>query len=1242
MSIRRGAVLIAWPVLIALAAPVPAPAGDWPQWRFDAGRTAASPEELPARLSLRWTRQLPPPRPAWPKYPRLQFDAAYEPVVMGKTMFVPSMLTDSVTALDIETGAERWRFYAEGPVRFAPLAWQGKVYCVSDDGVLTCLDAAEGRVIWTFRGLPGGRKDRKVLGNERLISFWPARGGPVLAGGTVYFAAGIWPFAGVYIHAVDAETGKAVWSNADSGRIKDGLFDHALILGDRGVAGLAPQGYLTAVGEKLIVPCGRALPGFLDRKTGALEPYITGWGGRVNLMKGSWYAAAAGDYFAHTGDLCELATRAHLEVDPANHKELGEPREMVLTADAMYFSRPVNRSPRESYRPVGAGHEAIVAYDLSGPTVRVGKDPKREDWKRATFKQLWQLDSALKVHIKAGGRLYGGAPGTVAAVDIPAQGGRPKVSWQAEVRGTPARMLAADGKLFVVTKEGTICCFGPEGGEPRHHELRRERPAPAPDPWAAKAAEVLKRTPAHQIALSTPGKPTVAMRWDGEPVAVRWPATWQVFGPLPKIAPLLPGPLVATLPGKLTLGDVEYAPNSLPTVEDTLDFTCLYGGYGLQPLGPGQRPTAFPRPKARADTKMASKVAYALAEIDCPTAGRLTVGACGSGPMAWFLDGQCVFDPNSDEGTWPYYGFRGRMFSMNVSAGRHVLAAAVRAGRDGWNLTARGGAEAEADLKAATVGTPHTAAMEGHALLWGIGTGRLAEELARQSSLHLIVVDPDASKVVAFRRRLDAAGVDRTRVAVCTGDPLTFELPPYVADLIASEDLSPWLGEAGAGGEKTDALAQKIFRCLRPYGGVACLPVAAAERDALVRRVKAAGLPGAEIAPAGELVLLRRPGPLTGSTDWTHERGDAANSLTTGDRLVKVPLRVLWFGGSVDRAFPSWDFTHTRHPIPLVLGGREFLQQGWTLAAADVYTGRLLWQVALPAPEGRYHGYAAADDGVYVACAGKMLRLDPATGRMLGEVPPPAGSDGHWRDLRICGDLLVGRVGNDLVATDRAGGKALWSVTCRHEPADFAVGGGKAFLLDCPPPGRIYKPADARLIAADLRSGKVLWTTPVEVWTALNSHPRLAWAQDADLVVVQHRDLQAHNAATGEPVWKQTIKQAAPYVLHRSGILNARTGEMFDPLTGQKRKQRLWTAKLRGCSHAVASEYLVTVRDGFASFFDMPSGRRTFLRGLRSGCTPSLIPANGLLNIPNFAYGCACNYSIFTSLALVPTEGGED
>jgi outer membrane protein assembly factor BamB len=177
---------------------------DWPMSRHDAQRSAASPRELPARMRLLWTRDYPPLEPAWPDQPKLQFDAVYDPIVLDRALFVASPKTDTVTALDTETGAEKWQFHADGPIRFAPAGWEGKLFVASDDGYLYCLDAGCGTLLWKFRG---GPSDRKILGNERLISTWPARGGPVVADGTVYFAAGIWPFMGIVIDALDAHAG---------------------------------------------------------------------------------------------------------------------------------------------------------------------------------------------------------------------------------------------------------------------------------------------------------------------------------------------------------------------------------------------------------------------------------------------------------------------------------------------------------------------------------------------------------------------------------------------------------------------------------------------------------------------------------------------------------------------------------------------------------------------------------------------------------------------------------------------------------------------------------------------------------------------------------------------------------------------------------------------------------------------------------------------------------------------------
>jgi hypothetical protein len=442
---------------------------DWPQFRYDAGRTAACPEELPGQLNLQWIRELPAPRPAFPLEVRLGFDASYEPVVAGKTMFVPSMVNDSITALNTATGAKRWRFFADGPVRFAPVVWRGKVYFVSDDGYLYCLNADDGEQLWKFRGLPEDRQDRKLLGHGRLISLWPARGGPVLADGVIYFAAGLWPADGVFVHALDAESGRPLWSNIDSNHIPKANMDHGI----GQYAGITPQGYLAVVGGRLIVPCGAQLTAFLDLKTGKLQDYHTGWGGRVGLSKGTWFVAGVKSYLSHSGDLYDLNRDneerfrdaggrrdfksqlypggfTRFQIDPTNQKDLGSFREPVLTPEVIFTTELT---------------EGIVAHDLaSAELVSIDaneipahrKDDKYPDTLTGSFRRLWNLPSKLRIHIKAGPRLYVGGSDQVAAIRIPQGDESPELVWSVKIQGTPHRMLAAHRRLFVVTREGRI------------------------------------------------------------------------------------------------------------------------------------------------------------------------------------------------------------------------------------------------------------------------------------------------------------------------------------------------------------------------------------------------------------------------------------------------------------------------------------------------------------------------------------------------------------------------------------------------------------------------------------------------------------------------------------------------------------------------------------------------------------------------------------------------------------------
>jgi len=353
-----------------------ASADDWPMWRHDSGRTAVSQQELPGRLALSWSRKLPALTPAF-RSERLQFDAGYEPIVSGGLLIFGSSRNDSVTALDAATGEQRWQFFTDGPVRLAPVAWRDRVLVGSDDGCLYCLKLESGAMLWQHRAVPS---ERRLLGNQRLISVWPVRGGPVIAENRLYYAAGVWPFEGVFVFCADAETGETIWSNESLG-YRFSQHPH----GTQAIGGLAPQGYLVVNGDELIVPCSTAYPARLNRHTGELIEFDLPAPGR---FPGGWFAA----------------------LDAEDHK--------AVRRGTLKFDDVVNQQLHEDKVHKGDGTSGISRV------IRVG-------------------DRELKFDVGLAGLNASGLS-------------------EAELSPSASKihsLAASDGRLFVVTLDGTIRCF---------------------------------------------------------------------------------------------------------------------------------------------------------------------------------------------------------------------------------------------------------------------------------------------------------------------------------------------------------------------------------------------------------------------------------------------------------------------------------------------------------------------------------------------------------------------------------------------------------------------------------------------------------------------------------------------------------------------------------------------------------------------------------------------------------------
>jgi len=454
------------PILAALAISLGAgpaaakPPADWPMYRADVGRTGFTPQRLPEALSLRWSyRAAHAPMPAWPSSERMTFDRVYQPVIAGSTLFFGSSADGKVSALEAGTGEARWTHFTDAPVRFAPAIWRDRVLVAGDDGFLACLAAADGRLLWRLRG---GPRDDMLLGSDRMVSRWPARGGPVVVGDVVYFAAGIWPSEGVFLYAVDMATGKVLWCNDSSGSIEMDQ-PHP---GARARSGVAAQGYLAAAGNDLLVPTGRAVPAVFDRPSGSFRSFPLQLYGKLG---GADVVAFDGQIYNHGMLFC-----AQKDVKPqAVGPQIAVHPDFVLSC---VRDRLIARDRRKLW---------VTASTID----RKGKEVTTQ----ALAPPTWSVtlphggDAAL---IVAGDRAIVGARDRVSLVDLSSR----RVTWTGEVDGAASGLAVAEGRLYVSTDKGVIYCFGDRSAsKPRAlGQLTPLTPDGPADEFSSAADEILR------------------------------------------------------------------------------------------------------------------------------------------------------------------------------------------------------------------------------------------------------------------------------------------------------------------------------------------------------------------------------------------------------------------------------------------------------------------------------------------------------------------------------------------------------------------------------------------------------------------------------------------------------------------------------------------------------------------------------------------------------------------------------
>ncbi|MBT6156718.1 MAG: PQQ-binding-like beta-propeller repeat protein [Planctomycetaceae bacterium] len=562
---------------------------------------------------------------------------------------------------------------------------------------------------------------------------------------------------------------------------------------------------------------------------------------------------------------------------------------------------------------------------------------------------------------------------------------------------------------------------------------------------------------------------------------------------------------------------------------------------------------------------------------------------------------------------------------------------------------------------------------QGFCLVLENGNGHLAYELARHSDLKIVCVEANAEKVTTLRRRFDAAGLSG-RVVVHHRSP-TGKLPytDYLFNLIVGDSL--------VSGGKLPGDRDEITRVLRPGGGVAFLGV---KKSEIVRRPSLKGIGewthmyanaantvcSTDTRVRGKMAMqwFGRPGPRqmidrhhrTVAPLWKDGRlfipGD--NRIYAADAYNGTPLWTV--------EIPNSRRVGAFRDCSYMAAGTGFVYVAVDdkCMALNAETGYAETTFRVPmAKDGKKREWG------YVANVEKLL---------IGSgVKPGASRRGH--SLAAIHDAAYfdfrHAVTSDFVfAFDQSKAAHQWTYHSDQGAipnSTITVGGGKMFFVESRnaetinnPKGRapltqlLGKGAD--LVAIDMHTGKVAWRIDAKC-TAAEHNLYCSYADDK-LVVVGSRnsgsnketarvlfDVFVFDTKSGKPVWNTTQNQATKINgdhgeqdLHPIIVGNKLYCEPFayELQTGKKIANWGWDlGKRRGCGTISASASAFFFRQSNPTMFDLTTHSRTpVTTSTRPGCWINIIPAGGLLLIPEASSGCTCDYAVQTSLAFLPVE----
>ena len=566
----------------------------------------------------------------------------------------------------------------------------------------------------------------------------------------------------------------------------------------------------------------------------------------------------------------------------------------------------------------------------------------------------------------------------------------------------------------------------------------------------------------------------------------------------------------------------------------------------------------------------------------------------------------------------------------------------------------------------------------GWALVTDVVDGRLCGALAEQTQLSIIGVSGDGGKVDAARKRLAKRGLYGSRVSVHLAGGGALPFTDYFANLIVSE--AAWLGQAPGRLAKDE-----LERLLQPHNGVAWL-----ESDSAPRL--ASGLAGAGewTHQYGNPANTSNSGDALVHSDLVLQWFGGPGAAPMVDRHLRAPAplaaegKLIIPGENLLIAVDAYNGTELwRLPLP----GSQRYSMPYDAGYMSVNGGRLF--------------VAVADEARLISLAsGEVERTFPVSEFVPGE----RRHWGHavLADSRIFGTAQLTtasrtKPSRGLVSADynnnqamvtgthlfsaRLDGGRLGQGKWTHEGGTIlnptiTLSGGRVFFVETTKPvsgsGRhsldALRKASLQIVCLDAETGGGLWARSVDNGLE-QSRNILFLAASGDYLIATGSQLGAGNdteyrvhcfsVKSGRELWSASHLKGSPGAfthgeqVHHPVILGDRliaepaiyrlaTGRRLGPLDMPLN----WNLKRPGhsCGTLTGAGDCLFFRAANPTVLDLgksAAGRFQALAPTRPGCWINILPAQGLVLIPEASSGCVCHFSLQTSMAFRPRRQGE-